>query len=63
MGTTASNQGAQTLLKNLGHAITFDLAIPENLASGISCLLRSGICGLILPIGILAGLYIMCQNF
>ena len=63
MGTTASNQKAQTFFNNLGHAITSDFVFPGSLASGISGLLTNGISGLILPIDILAGLYTISQKF
>ena len=63
MGTQLSNQGAQDFFNLLGHAITSDLGAPGALASGISGLLTNGISGLILPIGILASLYIISQRF
>ena len=63
MGKTASNQGAQTFFNSLGHAITSDLGTPGALASGLHSLLTNGISGLIFPIGILAGLCIICQKF
>ena len=63
MGTQQSNQGAQDFFNNLGHAITSDLGAPGALASGLNSLLTNGISGLLLPIGILAGLYIISQKF
>ena len=58
----ASNQGAQNFFNNLGNAITSDIAAPGALASGISGLLSNGLSGIILPISILAGLYIISQK-
>ena len=63
MGTTASNQGAQIFFNNLGHAITSDLEAAWDLASCMSGLLSNGISCLLLPIRILAGLYIISQKF
>ena len=57
----ASNQGAQNFFNNLLNAIISDLEAPEALASGISGLLSNGVSGIILPIGILARLYIISQ--
>ena len=45
------------------NAITFDLGAPGALAYGISGLLSNGKSGFILPIGILAGFYIISRNF
>ena len=58
----ASNQGAQNFFNNLGNAITSDLGAPGQLASGLNSILTNGISGLLLPIGILAGLYIISQK-
>ena len=58
----ASNQGAQNFFNNLGNAITSDLGAPGALASGISGILSNGLSGIILPISILAGLYIISQK-
>ena len=62
MGTQQSNQGAQDFFNSLGHAITSDIGAPGALASGISGLLSNGLSGIILPISILAGLYIISQK-
>ena len=58
----ASNQGAQFFLKFWGTPLTSDIGAPGALASGIFGLLSNGISGLLLPIGILAGLYIISQK-
>ena len=63
MDMTASNQGTQTFFNNLGHAITSDLGAPGALASGLNSLLTNGRSGLLLPLGILTGLYIISQKF
>ena len=63
MDMTASNQGTQNFFNNLGHAITSDLGAPGALASGLNSLLTNGRSGLLLPLGILTGLYIISQKF
>ena len=57
MGTAQSNQGAQDFFNNLGSAITNDIASPGNIALGVSNLLN-GIGNMVLPICIVAGLYL-----
>ena len=63
MGTQQSNQGAQDFFNNLGHAITSDIGAPGALANGLNSLLTNKISGLLLPIGILAGLYIISHKY
>ena len=58
MGTAQSNQGAQDFFNNLGNAITSDIGAPGALANGVSNLLN-GIGNMVLPICIVAGLYII----
>jgi len=61
MGTAQSNQGAQDFFNNLGTAITNDIASPGNIALGVSNLLN-GIGNMVLPICIVAGLYIISSK-
>jgi hypothetical protein len=63
MGTQQSNEGAQRFFDNLGNAITSDLGAPGALANGISNLLSNGLTGLILPIALIGGIYIISQKF
>ena len=58
MGTAQSNQGAQDFFNNLGNAITSDIGAPGALANGVSNLLN-GIGNMVVPICIVAGLYII----
>ena len=58
MGTAQSNQGAQDFFNNLGSAITNDIGAPGALANGVSNLLN-GIGNMVVPICIVAGLYII----
>ena len=62
MGTAQSNQGALDFFNNLGSAITNDIAAPGNIALGVSNLLN-GIGNMVLPICLVAGLYIISQKF
>jgi len=61
MGTAQSNQGAQDFFNNLGNAITSDIGAPGALANGVSNLLN-GIGNMVLPICIVAGLYIISSK-
>ena len=61
MGTAQSNQGAQDFFNNLGSAITNDIGAPGALANGVSNLLN-GIGNMVLPICIVAGLYIISSK-
>jgi len=61
MGTAQSNQGAQDFFNNLGSAITSDIGAPGALANGVSNLLN-GIGNMVLPICIVAGLYIISSK-
>jgi len=61
MGTAQSNQGAQDFFNNLGNAITSDIGAPGTLANGINNML-SGIGNMVLPICIVAGLYIISSK-
>ena len=62
MGTAQSNQGALDFFNNLGSAITNDIGAPGALANGVSNLLN-GIGNMVLPICLVAGLYIISQKF
>ena len=61
MGTAQSNQGTQDFFNNLGTAITNDIGAPGALALGVSNLLN-GIGNMVLPICIVAGLYIISSK-
>ena len=61
MGTAQSNQGTQDFFNNLGSAITNDIGAPGALANGINNML-SGIGNMVLPICIVAGLYIISSK-
>ena len=61
MGSQQSNQGAQDFFNNLGNAITSDIGAPGALANGINNML-SGIGNMVLPICIVAGLYIISSK-
>ena len=61
MGTAQSNQGAQDFFNNLGSAITNDIGAPGALANGINNML-SGIGNMVLPICIVAGLWVISSK-
>ena len=63
MGTSQSNEGAAKFFSNLGNAITNDIAAPGNIANALSNTLNSGITSLLLPIAVIAGIYIISQKF
>ena len=62
MGTAQSNENAANFFNNLGNAITSDIRAPGALASGVSNLLN-GIGNMVVPICIVAGLYVISQKF
>ena len=62
MGTAQSNENAANFFNNLGNAITNDIGAPGALANGVSNLLN-GIGNMVLPICLVAGLYIISQKF
>ena len=62
MGTSQSNEGAAKFFNNLGSAITNDIAAPGNIANALSNTLNSGIASLLLPIAVIAGIYIISQK-
>ena len=62
MGTAQSNENAANFFNNLGNAITSDIGAPGALANGVSNLLN-GIGNMVLPICLVAGLYIISQKF
>ena len=61
MGSQQSNADTATFFNNLGTAITNDIASPGNIALGVSNLLN-GIGNMVLPICIVAGLYIISSK-
>jgi len=61
MGSQQSNADAANFFNNLGTAITNDIASPGNIALGVSNLLN-GIGNMVLPICIVAGLYIISSK-
>ena len=63
MGTAQSNENAANFFNNLGNAITSDIGASGNIANALSNTLNSGITSLLLPIAVIAGIYIISQKF